>query len=173
MVEEKNPDMPEEQRKKIAHAVGIGAMKYADLSKDRTSDYMFSWDKMLAMDGNTAPYLQYAHARIRSIFRRAEERGIQYNSGNILLNSPFELSLAKHLLKFGETVELVARELRPHYLCTYLYETATKFSGFFENCPVIQSEGDTRTSRLTLCELTAKTLATGLDLLGIEHPEQM
>jgi arginyl-tRNA synthetase len=173
IVEEKNPDMPEEQRKTIAHAVGIGAVKYADLSKDRTSDYMFSWDKAMAMDGNTAPYLQYAHARIRSIFRRAKEREIEYRAGNIRLDSPFELALAKHLLKFAETVELVARELRPHYLCTYLYELATKFSGFFENCPVIQSEGDIRTSRLTLCELTARTLAIGLDLLGIEHPEQM
>lgn len=173
VVTEKNPDMPLEQRKTIAHAVGIGAVKYADLSKDRTSDYVFSWDKMLAMDGNTAPYLQYAHARIRSIFRRAAERGVTYEPGSIRLESPFELSLAKHLLKFAETVELVARDLRPHYLCTYLYELATKFSGFFENCPVLQSEGETRTSRLTLCEFTAKVLERGLDLLGIEHPDQM
>ncbi|HEY1683859.1 MAG TPA: arginine--tRNA ligase [Tepidisphaeraceae bacterium] len=173
IVDEKNPELPEAKRAEIAHAVGIGAVKYADLSKDRTSDYVFSWEKMLAMDGNTAPYLQYAHARIRSIFRRAGERGINYQPGNIQLESPFELALGKHLLKFSETVELVSRELRPHYLCTYLYELATKFSGFFENCPVIQSEGNVRTSRLTLCALTAQTLAIGLDLLGIGHPEQM
>ncbi len=169
VVTEKNPDLPDEQKKKIAHAVGIGAVKYSDLSKDRISDYVFSFDKMLALDGNTAPYLQYAHARIRSIFRKAE--GAQ--PGSITLDSPFELALAKHILRLGEIIELVSRELKPHHLCTYLYELATRFSGFYENCPVLQSQDPTRASRLALCELTARTLELGLDLLCIEDPEQM
>lgn len=183
LVTEKNPELPEDQRRKIAHSVGVGGVKYADLSHDRTSDYVFSWDKMLAMDGNTAPYLQYAYARIRSIFRKADRgTGVppvsiaqdrQDACPTIDLASPFELSLAKHVLKLGEVVELVARELRPHYLCGYLYDLATKFSGFYENCPVLKSEEPARSSRLALCDLTARTLALGLDLLGIEHPEQM
>jgi arginyl-tRNA synthetase len=175
VVSEKNAELPESQRKAIAHAVGIGAVKYADLSKDRVSDYVFSFDKMLALDGNTAPYLQYAHARTRAIFRRAAERGISTDLSNatVSLESPFELALAKHILRLGEVIDMVARELKPHHLCTYLYELSTKFSGFFENCPVIQSEEPTRSSRLVLCELTARTLETGLDLLGIEHPDQM
>jgi len=171
VVNDKNPDLPEEQKKTIATAVGIGAVKYADLSKDRNSDYVFSWDQMLALDGNTAVYLQYQHARICSIFRKS---GGALNLGaTILLESPFELSIAKIILRFGEVVELVARELKPHYLCTYLYELATKFSSFFENCPVLQSQSPTRESRLALCAAAAKVLSTGLDLLGIEHPEQM
>jgi arginyl-tRNA synthetase len=151
-------------------------MKYADLSKDRLGDYTFAWEKMLAMDGNTGPYLQYAYARIQSIFRRAVERGVSITRpfvAPVQLESPFELALAKHVLRFGEIVELVSRELKPHHLCTYLYELATRFSGFFENCPVLQSEDPLRSSRLTLCEATAATMACGLDLLGIEHPEQM
>ena len=169
VVTEKQPDLPEDQRRAIAHAVGIGAVKYADLSKDRVSDYVFSFDKMLALDGNTAPYLQYAHARIRSIFRKAGDAKM----GEISLPSPFDLALAKHILRLGDVIDLVAHELKPHYLCTYLYELATRFSGFFENCPVIQSEPATRASRLALCDLTARTFELGLDLLGIEHPEQM
>jgi arginyl-tRNA synthetase len=173
VVSEKSSALPEAQRRVIARAVGIGAVKYADLSKDRTSDYVFSWDKMLSFDGNTAPYLQYAHARVKAIFRKAAERGIRMNEEAVRLESPFELALAKHVLRLGETVELVARELKPHYLTLYLYDLATKFSGFFENCPVLQSEEPTRSSRLQLAEVTARTLATGLDLLGIGHPEQM
>ncbi|HEV2296707.1 MAG TPA: arginine--tRNA ligase [Tepidisphaeraceae bacterium] len=174
VVTEKSPELPDAQKAAIARAVGIGAVKYADLSKDRTSDYVFSWDKMLAMDGNTAPYLQYAHARIKSIFRRAAERGIAYDAtASIQLEAPHEIALVKHVMRFGEVLELIARELKPHHLTNYLYELATRFSGFFENCPVIQSEEPTRSSRLSLCDLTARTLATGLDLLGIEHPEQM
>jgi arginyl-tRNA synthetase len=169
VVTEKQPDLPEAQRRAIAHAVGIGAVKYADLSKDRVSDYVFSFDKMLALDGNTAPYLQYAHARIRSIFRKAGEASM----GEISLHSPFELALAKHILRLGEVIDLVARELKPHHLCAYVYELATRFSGFFENCPVIQSEPAIRSSRLALCDLTARTFELGLDLLGIEHPDQM
>lgn len=170
LVTEKNPALPEEQRRKIAHAVGIGGVKYSDLSKDRVSDYMFSWDKMLAMDGNTGPYLQYAYARIRSIFRKAGGSAVD---GNITLESPFEIALAKHILRLGEVVELISRELKPHHLCTYLYELAARFSAVYENCPVIQSEEPTRASRLALCDLTARTMALGLELLGIEHPDQM
>ena len=176
LVTGKDPALAEEQRHAIARAVGIGAVKYADLSKDRTGDYVFSFDQMLAMDGNTAPYLQYAHARIQSIFRRAAERGIEVvrpMHAPVDLQSPFELLLAKHLLRFSEVIDLLCRELRPHHLCTYLYDLATRFSGFFENCPVLQSEEPARSSRLTLCEATGRTLALGLDLLGIEHPDRM
>ena len=174
VVAEKNPDLPQEQRGRIAHAVGVGAVKYADLSKDRASDYIFSWEKMMSMEGNTAPYLQYAYARIRSIFRKAAERGIAMNAGtSIRLESPFELALAKNVLRLSDTLDLVARELKPHHLTTYLYELSQKFSGFFENCPVVQSDEPTRSSRLRLCDLTARTLALGLDLLGIAHPDQM
>jgi arginyl-tRNA synthetase len=172
LVTEKTPDLPEAQRQAIAHAVGIGAIKYADLSKDRNSDYVFSWEKMLALDGNTAPYLQYAYARIESIFRKAGGKPSAWTSAP-QLESPFELAVAKHVLRLGEVIELTARELRPHYLCTYLYDLATKFSAFYENCEVLKSEEPTRTGRLLLCELAGRTMAVGLDLLGIEHPEQM
>ncbi|HEY7116236.1 MAG TPA: arginine--tRNA ligase [Tepidisphaeraceae bacterium] len=171
LASEKNAQLSDQAKRAIAHAVGIGAVKYSDLSKDRTSDYVFSWDRALAMDGNTAPYLQYAHARIRSIFRKAGD--VQASSGQVRLESPLELALAKHLLRFGEVVELVARELKPHHLCNYLYELATRFSSFYENCPVLQSDEGTRASRLALCDLVARFLAKGLDLLGIEHPDQM
>jgi arginyl-tRNA synthetase len=169
VVTKKNPDLPESQRRTIAHAVGVGAIKYYDLARDWVGNYVFDWEKILALDGNTAPYLQYAHTRIRSIFRKAGDAKM----GEISLQSPYELALAKHILRLGEVIDLVARELKPHHLCAYLYELATRFSGFFENCPVIQSEPATRSSRLALCELTAKTLELGLDLLGIEHPNQM
>lgn len=172
VVAEKNRELPEEQRRNVAHAVGIGAVKYADLSKDRTSDYVFAWDKMLSLDGNTGPYLQYAYARIRSIFRKASALPAAA-SVQVKLDTPFELALAKHILRAGEIVELVARELKPHHLCSYLYELATKFSSFYENCPVLQAEETTRTSRLILCQATSRTMAMGLNLLGIEHPEQM
>jgi arginyl-tRNA synthetase len=173
VVTEKNSDLPEAQREAIAHAVGIGAVKYSDLSKERTSDYVFSWDKMLSLDGNTAPYLQYVYARIQSIYRKAKEQGALADAQKMKLESPFELGLAKHILQISDVVDLVARDLKPHFLCTYLYELATKFSGFYENCPVLQSAEPTRTSRLALCGLTAMTMKLGLDLLGIEHPEQM
>ena len=126
---------------------------------------------MLALDGNTAPYLQYAYARIKSIFRKSSD--VDLSKVSLQLNSPFELALAKHILRLGEIVDLVSRELKPHHLCTYLYELASKFSGFYENCPVLQSEESVRTSRLLLSDLTARTMSRGLDLLGIEHPEQM
>lgn len=170
IVEAKNPALPDAEKARIAEAIGIGAVKYADLSKDRSSDYVFDFDTMLSMEGNTAPYLQYAHARVRSIFRKAD----QYNAkAAIDPQTPEELTLAKHILRLGETIDSVARDLKPHVLCQYLYELATKFSGFYEKCPVLKSDEPTRSSRLALCDLTARTLAQGLDLLGIEHPEQM
>jgi arginyl-tRNA synthetase len=152
--------------------VGVGAVKYADLSKDRTSNYLFDWDRMLSFDGNTAPYLQYAYSRIQSILRKGATMGAT-EVGEIRLEAPQELALAKHILRFGDVINLVARELKPHYLTTYLYELATKFSSFFENCPVLQSEPAVRGSRLALCRVVAEVLGKGLELLGIEHPEQM
>jgi len=164
----------EARREQPERAVGVGAIKYADLSKDRISDYVFSWERMLSLEGNTAPYLQYAYARVRSIQRKAVERGVGITSGvEISLDSPYELALAKHIRRIEEVIALVARELKPHHLCTYLYELASKVSGFFENCPVLQSEDPVRSSRLQICDVAARTLALGLDLLGIEHPEQM
>ena len=169
VVEAHSADLPEDEKKEIARQVGIGAVKYADLSKDRQSDYVFSFDAMLAFTGNTAVYLMYAHARTRSILAKAEEPATTVS----VLDQPHELALAKHLLAFPDAVLAVGRELRPHLLCTYLYELAGRFSGFYENCPVLKSEGDVRSSRLALTKLTAETLAKGLDLLGIGHPDRM
>ena len=174
IVSEKNPDLPEAQRREIARVVGLGAVKYADLLPNRQSDYVFSWDKMLALQGNTAPYLQYAYARIRSIFRKGEEPfNIQHSTFTIQLAAPEETSLAKHLLNFGLTLEAVAEEYRPNFLCNYLHELAGKFTAFYENCPVLKADKDTRASRLALCELTARVLKQGLEKLGIETVEQM
>ncbi|MGA2787292.1 MAG: arginine--tRNA ligase [Verrucomicrobiota bacterium] len=174
IVSEKNPDLPEAQRHEIARVVGLGAVKYADLLPNRQSDYVFSWDKMLALQGNTAPYLQYAYARIRSIFRKAEGTlNTQHSTFNIQLAAPEEIALAKHLLNFGLTLEAVAEDYRPNFLCNYLYELAGKFTSFYENCPVLKADDATRASRLALCDLTARVLKQGLDVLGIEVVEQM
>jgi len=174
IVSEKSSELPEAQRKEIARVVGLGAVKYADLLPNRQSDYVFSWDKMLALQGNTAPYLLYAYARIRSIFRKAKETSnIEHRTSNIELKAPEELALAKHLLNFGLTLEAVAEEYRPNFLCNYLFELAGKFTGFYENCPVLKAEGATRDSRLALCDLTARVLKQGLETLGIETVEQM
>ena len=175
IVTEKNPELPASLREAIAHAVGVGAVKYADLSKDRTSNYIFAWERMLSFDGNTAPYLQNAYVRVHGIFRKAKASGIdvRIDHSALRLDTPFELALAKHMLRLGEVLEVVARELKPHHLCNFLYELANRYHQFFENCPVLQSDEATRASRLTLCDLTARTLGLGLDLLGIEHPEQM
>src|ERR1035437_7235599 len=173
-VSEKSAELPEAQRSEIARVVGLGAVKYADLLPNRQSDYVFSWDKMLALQGNTAPYLLYAYARIRSIFRKAKETSnIEHRTSNIELKAPEELALAKHLLNFGLTLEAVAEEYRPNFLCNYLFELAGKFTGFYENCPVLKAEGATRDSRLALCDLTARVLKQGLETLGIETVEQM
>ncbi len=171
IVSEKSADLPEAQRKEIARVIGLGAVKYADLLPNRQSDYIFSWDKMLALQGNTAPYLQYAYARIRSIFRKAEG---QAATGDVVLTAPEELTLAKHLLNFGLTLEAVAEEHRPNYLCNYLFELAGKFTSFYEHCPVLKADdAATRASRLALCDLTARVLQQGLATLGIETVEQM
>jgi arginyl-tRNA synthetase len=168
---EKSAELPEAQKKEIARAVGIGAVKYADLLPNRQSDYIFSWDKMLALQGNTAPYLLYAYARIKSIFRKAEGR---IQNAEVKLAVPEEITLANHLLNFGITLEAVAEELRPNYLCNYLFELAGKFTSFYENCPVLKAEdAATRDSRLALCDLTARVLKQGLETLGIETVEQM
>ena len=175
IVSEKSPALPETQRKEIARVIGLGAVKYADLLPNRQSDYVFSWDKMLALQGNTAPYLQYAYARIKSIFRKAAETfNVQHSTPNIQLAAPEEFALAKHLLNFGITLEAVADELRPNYLCNYLFELAVHFSRFFESCPVLKADDEAaRHSRLALCDLTARVLKQGLDTLGIEVVEQM
>jgi arginyl-tRNA synthetase len=174
IVSEKSAELPEAQKKEIARVIGLGAVKYADLLPNRQSDYIFSWDKMLALQGNTAPYLVYAYARIKSIFRKLETSNIQHPTSNIQLAAPEELALAKHLLNFGLTLEAVADELRPNYLCNYLFELAGKFTSFYENCPVLKAEDEaTRNSRLALCELTARVLKQGLETLGIATVEQM
>ena len=174
IVSDKDPEMPEAQRKEIARVIGLGAVKYADLLPNRQSDYIFNWDKMLALTGNTAPYLQYAYARIKSIFRKAETSNIEHRTSNIELKAAEEIALARHLLNFGITLEAVAEEYRPNYLCNYLYDLASKFMQFFENCPVLKAENDaTRASRLGLCDLTARVLKQGLETLGIETVEQM
>ncbi|HEU5123002.1 MAG TPA: arginine--tRNA ligase [Verrucomicrobiae bacterium] len=174
IVSEKSPELSEAQKKEIARVIGLGAVKYADLLPNRQSDYVFSWDKMLALNGNTAPYLQYAYARIQSIFRKAGETpNAEHRTLNIELKAPEEIALAKYLLNFGLTLEAVADELRPNFLCNYLYELAGKFTSFYENCPVLKSEGLVRESRLVLCDLTSKVLKRGLNVLGIEVVEQM
>jgi len=167
---EKNPDLPEEERLRVARQVGIGAVKYADLSSDRIKDYVFDWKRMVAFEGNTGPYLQYAHARIHSIFRNADgEAGV----GTIQIAAPAERGLALELLGFGRALEEVEATLEPHKLCGYLYGLASSFSSFFVACPVLKAEPAERASRLALCQVTARTLATGLNLLGIAAPERM
>jgi arginyl-tRNA synthetase len=172
---EKSSELPEEQRKEIARVVGLGAVKYADLLPNRQSDYIFNWDKMLALQGNTAPYLLYAYARIKSIFRKCEANSsLVTRHSSLLLAAPEEIALAKHLLNFGLTLEAVAEEYRPNFLCNYLFELAGRFTGFYENCPVLKAEdAATRDSRLALCNLTARVLKQGLDVLGLETVEQM
>jgi arginyl-tRNA synthetase len=170
VVTAKNPDLPETERRQIAHAVGIGAVKYADLSQNRTTDYIFSWDKMLALSGNTAPYMQYAYVRVQSIFRKA---GDVVPTGPVSLEHPAELDLAKQLLRFSDTLQAVVDDDKPNWLTGYLYELAGKFSGFYDQCPVLQSGEPQRSSRLQLCRLTADVMKRGLDLLGIEVSEQM
>ena len=188
VVEEKNPDLPVDKKAEIAKAVGIGAVKYADYSNNRTSDYVFSFDKMLAMDGNTAPYMQYAYARIKSIERKAQSKDVDIEaelaglkkeienrkSKIINLNDPAELDLAKYLIRYGEAIQSAAADYRPNYLTVYLYELAQKFSAFYTNCPVLVAGPDKRPTRLLLCDLTARTIRHGLhELLGIEVVEQM
>lgn len=169
----KNPELSVDAQREIARIVGLGAIKYADLSQNRQSDYIFSWDKMLALQGNTAPYLLYAYTRVRSIFRKGGENVPDITAAKITLEAAEEISLARHLLNFGLILEAVADDYRPNFLCSYLYELAGHFARFYENCPVLKAEGPTRLSRLVLCDLTARVLKQGLDALGIETTEQM
>ncbi|MEI8041666.1 MAG: arginine--tRNA ligase [Verrucomicrobiota bacterium] len=187
LVTEKSSELPESQRRQIARVVGISAVKYADLLPNRQSDYVFSWDKMLALNGNTAPYLQYAYARIRSIFRKSNaEPGtppvspsgsrITHQASpppSLRLGTSQELALARHLLNFGLVLDAVAEDYRPNLLCNYLYELAGYFTSFYENCPVLKAEAEQRASRLLLCDLAARVLKQGLEVLGIETLEQM
>ncbi|EAX5344146.1 arginine--tRNA ligase [Salmonella enterica] len=174
LVAEKNPDMSADELEKLANAVGIGAMKYADLSKNRTTDYIFDWDNMLAFEGNTAPYMQYAYTRVLSVFRKADIDEQALASAPVIISEDREAQLAARLLQFEETLTVVAREGTPHVMCAYLYDVAGLFSGFYEHCPILSAENDAvRNSRLKLAQLTAKTLKLGLDTLGIETVERM
>lgn len=174
LVAEKNPDMPADELEKLANAVGIGAVKYADLSKNRTTDYIFDWDNMLAFEGNTAPYMQYAYTRVLSVFRKAEIDESTLANAQVIINEDREAQLAARLLQFEETLTVVAREGTPHVMCAYLYDVAGLFSGFYEHCPILSAENEEiRNSRLKLAQLTAKTLKLGLDTLGIETVERM
>lgn len=173
LVAEKNPDLDDDERAAVARAVGIGAVKYADLSTDRVRDYVFDWDRMLSFDGNTAPYLQYAHARIRSIFRRAGVDPSSVDPSAIALAEPAERELALRILATPSVIAEATSSQSPHRLCTHLFDLAQAFTGFYEHCPVLKVDEPVRGSRLALCDLTARTLSTGLDLLGIEAPERM
>lgn len=177
LIADKNPDMSSTDRAAIAHKVGIGAVKYADLRKTRTNDYLFTWDSMLSFDGNTAPYLQYAYTRIRSILRRAKFSELRSGAmdGQIIIATPSEKQLAIKLLAFDITVDQTAKDGFPHTLCNYIYELASIYMQFYESCPVLAEEvpNTTRNSRLQLCNLTAITLQTGLHLLGIKTMDRM
>ena len=186
IIDEKNPDLSDKEKIDIAEKIGIGSVKYADLSQYRTTDYIFSWDRMLSLHGNTAPYLQNAYVRIRSIFRKADERTAAGTADArpgsptparstiaLTLKDPAELDLAKRLCQFGEIVPQVLNGFRPNILANYLFELANSFHAFYEACPVLKSEEPARGSRLVLCDLTARVLQRGLDLLGIKVPERM
>src|SRR3989442_4176326 len=196
IIEEKNPDVSDADKVDIAQKIGIGAVKYADLSQYRMTDYVFSWDKMLSLQGNTAPYLQNAYVRIRSIFRKADDAavatplwGVEGGTGHppspgygeasrpvattLRLTEPAEINLAKRLCQFAEIVPQVLNGFRPNILANYLFELANSFHTFYEACPVLKSEEPARSSRLALCDLTARVLQRGLDLLGIKVPERM
>src|SRR5438552_12715330 len=196
IIEKKNPDLSGDEKTEIADKIGIGAVKYADLSQYRMTDYIFSWEKMLALHGNTAPYLQNAYVRIRSIFRKAGEaavatplRGVEGRTGHppspgygeasrpvattLRLTEPAEINLAKRLCQFAEIVPQVLNGFRPNILANYLFELANSFHTFYEACPVLKSEEPARSSRLALCDLAGRVLQRGLDLLGIKVPERM
>ena len=182
IVDEKNPDLSDAEKIDIAHKVGIGAVKYSDLSQYRMTDYVFSWDRMLSLQGNTAPYLQNACVRVRSIFRKAGEgrpeidkSASRTNSsgGELVLAEAAEINLAKRLCQFGEVVPQILNDFRPNILANYLFELANSFHAFYEACPVLKSEEPARSSRLALCDLAGRILERGLDLLGIKAPEKM
>lgn len=177
-IEAKNPELSSAERAEVAQMVGIGAIKYADLSSERTRDYVFDFDRMLALEGNTAPYMQYAYARIQSIIRRAtESHGIhtaEIDQAPMIIVGENEKVLAMQLLRFADVIEEVSGSLQLHRLATYLFDLATAYSSFYNSCPVVDApDMETRLSRLALCRLTARTLSTGLSLLGIRVPERM
>jgi arginyl-tRNA synthetase len=171
IIEEKNPDLSDAKKTDVAQKIGIGSVKYADLSQYRMTDYVFSWEKMLSLQGNTAPYLQNAYVRIRSIFRKAGESAPKIDK--LILGDSAEINLAKRLCQFAEIVPEVLNDFRPNILANYLFELANNFHTFYEACPVLKSEEPARSSRLALCDLTARVLQRGLDLLGIKAPEKM
>lgn len=173
VVAEKNPDLPKEEQEEVARIIGLGAVKYADLMQHRLTDYVFSWEKMLSFQGNTAPYLQNAYVRIRSIFRKAVAEGIFTEPAPVTIADPAERALALQLLQFGEILHTVLEDQRPNLLCLYLYELADRFHRFYEACPILKSEGSVRSSRLSLAGVTSEVLKTGLSLLGIGVPERM
>ncbi len=189
LVRQKSPELPADQQREIAQTVGIGAVKYADLAQNRNSDYVFSWEKMLSLEGNTAPYMQYAYARIRSIFRKGggpapdEMQGQtplpqtttarKTSQSPFFIQEPAERQLAVRLLQWPEAISAVADECLPSILCSYLYDLAGAFTSFYENCPVLKSDEPIRSSRLALCDITARVIKTGLGLLGIGTIEQM
>ena len=171
---EKNPEMKESERKEISKMIGIGSVKYADLSVDRNKNYVFDWDKMLSFDGNTAPYLQYAHARICSIFRKASISKDSFENTEIQITNVNEASLSRVLIRFSESLDDAINNYAPHRLAVYLHKLAQEFASFYENCPVLVYDSEsTMNNRLALCSLTARTLSTGLNLLGIDSPERM
>ncbi|MYM65116.1 arginine--tRNA ligase [Pseudomaricurvus sp. HS19] len=174
LIAEKEPELTEEEKVEVAQKVGIGAVKYADLSKTRTNDYVFSWASMLSFEGNTAPYLQYAYTRIQSIFRRAQIEPAQLPAA-ITATTPEETALILKQLQFSEVLQQVSREALPHVLCTYLYDLAALFMRFYEACPILKDDvdADTRQSRMGIARITAQTMKTGLGLLGIETMEKM
>ena len=172
VIGEKNPDMDAVQRAEVASIVGIGSVKFAELSQHRMTDYVFSWDRMLALQGDTAPYLQYSYVRVRSIFRKLDGQ-MNIDPSALSIEADAEVHLARMLVRFGETVPILLDDFRPNLLANYLLELAKAFHSFFEACPVLKSEGDTQNTRLALCELTSQVLEKGLGLLGIEVPERM
>jgi arginyl-tRNA synthetase len=172
-IEIRNPEASDEFKEDVAEAVGIGAVKYADLSQNRTSNYIFSFDKMLSLQGNTAPYMLYAYVRVKGIGRKGDIDFASLNVDAVRLTTDPEIILAKHLLQFAEAIDAVAEELFPNRLCQYLFELSQKFNQFFEQCPVLQADELERSSRLSLCDITAKTLKLGLNLLGIRVLERM
>jgi len=173
-VAEKNPELSADKQLEIARIVGIGAVKYADLSTDRIKDYTFDWDRMLSFDGNTSPYLQYAHARICSIFRRANVERASVRGVTPIIEHAAEHELAMRVLQFDSALWDTLDKYSPHRLCTYLYDLASSFSSFYEQCSVLKADSDEqRNSRLMLCDLTARVMQSGLGVLGIEAPEQM
>ena len=174
LVKQKNPELNEDELQQVAHAVGIGAVKYADLSKHRSSDYSFNFEQMLSFEGNTAPYLLYAYTRVASVFRKAGLTMDAALPGSMQLEAEQELSLASSLARFAEVLQQVADKGTPHTLCTYLYDLAGQFSSFYENCPILTAEQEsTQHSRLRLAALTGRTLKQGLELLGLNTLERM